>query len=181
MLGREKEILGVVLEIRTDVREILALLKPKPPTAAIAVHFTGAKPMANNVLVFNVGQQSQASIVPLLADGITPSGGTLSNVAYNFNDPSATVVLNPDGVTATCTGVAASTGPIQGTATCTVTDTDLVVSQWSQPFTIQTNAVPPTQLTQSVAVQFTAPITPAGGVATASLKAGVKPAEVRSH
>lgn len=137
--------------------------------------------MANNVLVFNVGQQSQASIMPLLADGVTPSGGVLSNVTYNFSDPSATIVLNSDGVTATCTGVAVSTGPIQGTATCTVTDTDQVVSQWTQPFTIQTNAGSPTgQLTQSVAVQFTAPITPAGGVAIPSLKAG-KAAEVRSH
>ena len=115
--------------------------------------------MANNALVLNVGQKSTASIQPLLADGVTPSGGALSNVAYNFTDPSATVVLNSDGVTAECTGVAASTGPVSGTATCTVTDTDGVVSTWSQPFTITTNAVtpPPSQLTQSVAVQFTTP------------------------
>jgi len=116
--------------------------------------------MANNVLVFNVGQTSQASIVPLLADGVTPSGGALSNVAYNFSDPSATVVLNSDGVTATCTGVAASAGAVGGTATCTVTDTDGAVSTWSQGFTITTNAPPPpppSQLTQSVAVQFSAP------------------------
>lgn len=114
--------------------------------------------MPNNVLVFNVGQQSTASIVPLLADGTTPSGGVLSNVAYNFSDPSATVVLNSDGLTATCTGVAASTGPVSGSATCTVTDTDGAVSQWTQEFTIQTNAVaPPQQLTQSVAVTFTTP------------------------
>lgn len=113
--------------------------------------------MANNVLVFNVGQTSQASIVPLLADGVTPSGGTLSNVAYNFSDPSATVVLNPDGLTATCTGVAPSQSPVQGMATCTVTDTDGVVSQWQQAFSIQTNGAPPAQLTQSVAVQFSDP------------------------
>jgi len=114
--------------------------------------------MANNVLVFNVGQVSQASILPLLADGVTPSDGVLSGVAYNFSDPSATVVLNADGLTATCTGVAASSGPITGTATCTVTDTDGAVSPWNQSFTIQTNAVvPPQQLTQSVAVQFTTP------------------------
>ena len=89
--------------------------------------------MANNTLVFNVGQSSQASIVPLLADGVTPSGGTLSNVVYDFSDPSATVVLNPDGVTATCTGVAASSGPVAGSASCTVTDTDGAVSTWNQP------------------------------------------------
>jgi len=116
----------------------------------------------NNTLVLNVGQTSQGSIVPLLADGVTPSGGILSNVAYNFSDPSATVMLNPDGLTCTVTGVAPSTGPVAGTATCTVTDTDGAVSTWSQAFTIQTNAAPPPQqLTQSVVVQFTDPTTPA--------------------
>ena len=139
------------------LREIRHELKPKLATHSIAVRFTGDSEM--NSLVLNVGQTSQASIVPLLADGVTPSGGTLSNVAYNFSDPSATVDLNPDGITATVTGVAASSGPVNGVATCTVTDTDGVVSQWSQPFTIQTNAVapPPQQLTQSIAVEFSAP------------------------
>lgn len=154
---RELELLR---EIRDDVRIIVTLLTPKQLTKSIAVRFKGAASMANNVLVLNVGQTSQASIVPLLADGITPSGGVLSNVAYSFSDPSATVVLNPDGLTATCTGVAASTGPVTGSATCTVTDTDGVVSQWTQSFTIQTNAVA-AQLTQSIAVQFTAPASPA--------------------
>ena len=113
----------------------------------------------SNSLVLNVGQTSQASIVPLLADGVTPSGGVLSNVSYSFSDPSATVALNTDNLTATVTGVAPSTGPITGTAACTVTDTDDVVSTWTQPFTIQTNAVapPPSQLTQSVAVEFSTP------------------------
>jgi hypothetical protein len=115
-----------------------------------------------NSLVFNVGQTSQASITPLLADGVTPSGGVLSAVSYTFTDPSATVVLNPDGLTATVTGVAASSGPVAGSASCTVTDTDGVVSQWTQAFTITTVAVvppppPPAQLTQSIAVAFTAP------------------------
>ena len=127
--------------------------------------------MPNNVLVFNVGQQSQAAIVALLADGVTPSGGVLSGVAYNFSDPSATVVLNADGLTATCTGVAPSTGPVSGSARCTVTDTDGVVSQWTQAFTIQTNAVEQ-QLTQSVAVQFSTPASPAGGASAPALKAG---------
>ena len=112
-----------------------------------------------NALVFNVGQTSTASIAPLATDGVTNSGGVVSAVVFTFSDPSATVVLNADGLTATCTGVAASTGPVSGNATCTVTDTDGVVSQWSQPFTITTNAAapPPAQLTQSVAVQFTTP------------------------
>lgn len=114
--------------------------------------------MPNNALVLNIGQTSQASIQPLLADGVTPSGGTVSAASYSFSDPSATVVLNPDGLTATVTGIAASSGPVSGTASCTVTDADSVVSTWTQTFTITTNAVvPPAQLTQSVAVQFSTP------------------------
>jgi hypothetical protein len=148
------------------LEKILAVLEridrkiPGRLTKSIVVSFTGDLVMADNALVFQVGQTSQASIQPLLADGVTPSGGTLSNVAYNFNDPSASVVLNADGLTATCTALAASSGAIAGTATCTVTDTDGVVSTWSQPFTITTNAAPPPppqQLTQSVAVQFSTP------------------------
>jgi hypothetical protein len=139
------------------LQQIAANTNPKPLTRSIKVVFSGDD-MANS-LTFNVGQTSTASIQPLLADGVTPSGGTLSNVSYAFSDPSATVVLNADGLTATCTGVAASTGPVTGTATCTVTDTDSVVSTWSQPFTITTNSVapPPTQLTQSVTVNFSTP------------------------
>lgn len=157
-----KEILESTRENAVLLREILHRLKHRPLTAAIAVHFTGESPMANNTLVFNVGQTSQASIQPLLADGVTPSGGVLSAVSYTFSDPSATVVLNTDGLTATVTGVAASTGPVAGTATCTVTDTDGVVSTWTQPFTVTTLAVvppppPPAQLTQSVAVEFSVP------------------------
>lgn len=116
--------------------------------------------MADNALVLNVGQTSQAAIVPLLADGTTNSGGTLSDVSFSFSDPSATAVLNADGLTVTVTGVAASAGPISGTAACTVTDTTGAVSTWVQTFTIQTNAVapPPEQLTQSITVQFSAPV-----------------------
>ena len=150
--------LEVLNDIRTDVRKILAIIPPKTLTQNIAVRFTGDTPMADNALVFTVGQTSQASIMPFLADGITPSGGALSSVLYTFSDPSATVVINSDGLTATCTAVAASGGPIAGSATCTVTDTDGAVSQWTQAFTIATNAVvPPAQLTQSVAVQFSVP------------------------
>ena len=149
-------------EIAFLLRCILARLEPQPLTRGIAVCFTGDSIMANNTLVLNVGQTSTASIVPLLADGVTSSDGVLSSVAYAFTDPSATVVLNADGLTAAITGVAASTGPVTGVATCAVTDTDGVVSQWSQSFTITTDGVtppppPPEQLTQSVAVQFTTP------------------------
>jgi hypothetical protein len=142
-------------------RQIERLLHPKQLTRSIAVRFTGDTPMADNILVLNVGQTSTASIQPFLADGVTPSGGVLSNVSYSFADPSATVVLNSDSATATVTGVADSAGnAVQGTASATVTDTDGVISQWSRMFTIQTIGVtppPPSQLTQSVAVQFSTP------------------------
>jgi len=133
----------------------------QPLTASIEIQFTGESPMPNNALTLNVGQTSQASILPLLADGITPSGGTLSAVSYSFADPSATVVINADNLTATVTGVAASTGAVTGVAACTVTDSDGVVSTWSQTFTVTTSGItpppPPTQLTQSIAVQFSTP------------------------
>jgi hypothetical protein len=148
------------------LREIRRELKPKLATYSIEVQFTShphhrRSTMADNALTLNVGQTSQASIQPLLADGVTPSGGVLSAVSYTFSDPSATVVLNADGLTATVTGVAASSGAVTGTAVATVTDTDGVVSTWTQAFTITTNGVtpppPPSQLTQSIAVQFGTP------------------------
>jgi hypothetical protein len=164
------KILKVEREILADDRELLKRSKPQPITAAIAVHFTGVK--MNNALVLDIGQTSQASIVPLLKDGITPSGGILSLVIYTFSDPSATVVINPDGVTALVTGIAASSGPISGSVSCTVTDTNGVVTPWTQEFTIQTDAiVPPTQFTQSIAVEFTAP-TGGGSILAPALIAG---------
>jgi hypothetical protein len=157
----DHRILEVLEHSLHELREIRRELKPrtKTLTAAIAVRFTGTgEPIMNNILTLNVGQTAQASILPLLTDGVTPSGGTLSAVSYTFSDPSATVVLNPDGLTATVTGVAASAGPISGAASCTVGDTDGAVSTWTQAFTVQTNApVPPSQITQSIAVQFSTP------------------------
>jgi hypothetical protein len=156
------ELIHLNQRILHELEAIRRELQHQPLTAAIAVEFSGEnQTMSANALVFNVGQTSQASIVPLLADGVTPSGGVLSDVAYSFSDPSATVALNSDGLTATCTGVAASTDPVSGSASCTVTDTDGVVSTWTQAFTIQTNAVappPPSQLTQSVVVEFSTPV-----------------------
>jgi uncharacterized membrane protein len=149
-------------EILWTLREILSYVKPRTITHEIAIQFsnsTGDSIMADNALVFNVGQTSTATIQPLAADGVTPSGGTVSNASFSFNDPSATVTLNSDGVTATCTAVAASTnGAVVGTASCTVTDSDGAVSTWNQQFTVLVNGVvPPQQLTQSIAVQFSTP------------------------
>lgn len=117
--------------------------------------------MTNNVLVLNVGQASTASPITFLADGVTPAGAAYSAATYTFSDPSATVVLNPDGVTALVTGVAPSSGAVSGSVTFTATDTDGAVSTWTNAFTIATNAVqpppPPAQLSQSSAVQFSTP------------------------
>lgn len=160
LLRESKENAEEIARVLHIVREIERELRPQPQplTRSIAVQFTGEPPMPNNALTLNVGQTSQASIQPLLADGITPSGGTLSAVSYSFAAPSATVVLNADNLTATVTGVAPSVGAISGSASCTVTDTDSVVSTWTQAFTITTlGVVPPSQLTQSVAVQFSTP------------------------
>ncbi len=115
--------------------------------------------MVDNVLSLNVGQKSTASPVTYLADGVTPSGATYSGAAYTFSDPSATVQLNSDGVTAVVTGVAPSTGPISGSVAFTATDTTGAVSTWTQSFTVTVNSgtVPPVQLSQSSAVQFSVP------------------------
>jgi hypothetical protein len=146
-------------ELRS-LREIANELKPKHLTASISNVFTGESPMANNVLVFNVGQTSIDTITPLLADGVTLSGGTLSAVSVTFSDPSATAVLNPDN-TITFTGVADSAGvAVGGTVTATVTDTDGAVFTFTQAFTVTTIAVtppPPAQLTQSIANVFSVP------------------------
>jgi hypothetical protein len=140
-----------------ELEKIERELKPKRLSTKAAVRFSGDI-MADNALVLNVGQSSTASVITYLADGTTASGAAYSNVVWTFNDPSATVVPNADGITATVTGVAASTGAVSGSVAFTATDTDGVVSQWTQAFTITVNgATPPAQLSQSAAVQFTTP------------------------
>lgn len=135
--------------------------------------------MVDNVLVFNVGDTAVDTLTPRLADGVTPSEGVVSNVVVTFSDPSATAVVQPDG-TILFTGVAASNGPVSGSVSLTVTDTDGVVSQWTVGFTVTTNAVvtPPAQLTQSVANVFV--VTPAAGPA-ASAKGTRGANEVAPH
>ncbi len=161
ILHVEEELLRETQETHRDVERIERRLRPTHLSQSAAIQFSGDNSvMANNVLVLNVGQTSTASPITFLADGVTPSGATYSAATYTFSDPSATVVLNPDGVTATVTGVAASTGPVTGSVTFTATDTDSVVSTWTQSFTVQTDAVtppPPEQLSQSSAVTFSTP------------------------
>jgi uncharacterized protein YejL (UPF0352 family) len=163
-----------ILEIRPQDPQVDRLLKhlirialrieqntaphPTTLTSSIANVFSGDE-MANNVLTLNVGQTSIDTITPLLADGVTPSGGALSNVTITFTDPSATFVINPDN-TVTFTGVSATAGgtPASGLTGCTVTDTDGAVAQFSQSFTVLIGtSVPPSQLTQSIANVFASP------------------------
>lgn len=140
-------------QILREVREIRRELKPKTLTQSVV--FSGEF-MADNALVFNVGQTSTDTLTPRLADG-TPSGGVVSNVVVTFSDPSATAVVQGDG-SVLFTAVSPSTGVVNGSSACTVTDTDGAVSTWNIPFTVQVNAVvPPQQLTQSVANVFSTP------------------------
>lgn len=147
-------------EIIHELRAIRRELEPKRITKSVANIFSGVTPMPNNVLVFNVGQTSIDTITPFLTDGVTPSGGVVSNVVVTFSDPSATAVVQPDN-TVLFTGVADSAGvAVAGSTTVTVTDTDSVVSTWTTAFTVQTIGVtppPPEQLTQSVVNVFSTP------------------------
>jgi len=139
----EDELAYVAHTVRKIEREVRP--KPQPLTASVANIFIGDIPMADNVLVLNVGQTA-------------PSGGVISNVVVTFSDPSATAAVQPDN-TILFTGVAASVGPISGSTALTITDTDGVTSTWNVPFTVQVNApIPPAQLTQSVANVFSVPI-----------------------
>jgi hypothetical protein len=162
--AEDRETLGFLLH---ELREIEHDLHPPTPppspsriTYFVSNVFSGDSQMADNVLVLNVGQTSIDTLTPRLADGITPSGGVVSNVSVAFSDPSATAVLQPDN-TILFTGVAASTGPISGSNTFTITDTDGAVSQWTVGFTVQVGGgtpPPPDQLTQSVANVFSTPV-----------------------
>jgi hypothetical protein len=158
----DQETLDKILhELREIRRELQPPTPPQPSTltAYIANVFSGESiTMAKNVLVLNVGQTSTDTITPLLADGVTPSNGVVSNLSIAFSDPSATVVVNGSN-TALVTGVAPSTaGPVAGTTSCTVLDTDGATSTWTQTFTVLVNAVvPPTQLTQGIANVFSTP------------------------
>lgn len=147
-----------IARILHTVRKIERELRPHPQqlTASVVDVFSGESiTMAD--LILNVGQTSTDTVTPLLADGVTPSGGVVSNLTVTFSDPSATAVVNGAN-TILITGVAASTGAISGTRSCTITDTDGAVSQWTATFTVTTNApIPPSQLTQSVVDVFSVP------------------------
>jgi len=159
-LDEQEETTAAIIANGRILQEIADGLKAEPLTTSIANIFTGDSPMANNELIFNVGQTSTDTITPFLADGVTPSGGAVSNVVVTFSDPSATFVVNGDN-TVTFTAVAASAGAVSGSTAATITDTDGAESQWTQPFTVTTIDVtppPPEQLTQSIANVFSTPV-----------------------
>jgi hypothetical protein len=157
ILHVEQEILHVEERILHELEE----LRPHShSTKSIAIHFSGETNMPNNVLTLNVGQSSIGTITPLLADGVTPSGGAISNPVFSIPpDPSFSATDNADG-TVTITGIAVSAAPVTGTASATVTDTDGVVSTFSASFTVTVAAgttPPPTATTASIAVSFSTP------------------------
>jgi hypothetical protein len=157
-------------EVLCELEEIREELQPQRLTRSVANVFSGDILMANNVLVFNVGDTSVDTLTPFLADGVTPSGGAVSNVVVTFSDPSATAEVQPDN-TILFTGVADSGGlAVSGSTSLTITDTDGVVSTWNVPFTVQTSAVvvPPQQLTQSVANVFSTPASSSAPQGTAA-------------
>jgi hypothetical protein len=152
----EHEVINLLKDILRRVERIEREIAPKS-TASVVNLFSGESNM-NNALVFTVGQTSTDTVTPFLADGVTPSGATITNLAVVFSDPSATASVSGAN-TILFTAVAPSTGPVSGTTTCTLTDTDGVVSTWSIPFTVTTNSAPPppSQLTQSVVNVFSEP------------------------
>jgi len=145
-------------EILHELRSIRRELAPKHFTQSIAIVFSGDFIM--NTLTLNVGQSSIGTITPLAADGVTPSGGTVSAASFSLPvDPSITAVDNSDG-TITITGIAVSVATVSGIASCTISDPDGAVSTFSQSFTVTVVGVtppPPSATTASIGISFTTP------------------------
>lgn len=159
-LETQREVLDQSKAQTLILQQLLEDLAPEPTlTNSVVNVFTGESiPMADNALVYNVGQSSIDTLTPFLADGTTPSGGVVSNVSVAFSDPSSSAVVQPDN-TILFTGLADSAGvAVPGTTSLTITDSDGVVSTWTVPFTVMTvGVVPPAQLTQSVVNSFSTP------------------------
>lgn len=143
----EREIERLLREIVDLQREILKYVRP-PLTSRIFIAIGEDMSPAT----INVGQSIPATIVPLAADGVTPSGGAVSNPTWSVSDSAvATLTENADG-SATLKGVAAGTVTVNVTAT--VTDTDGSVNTFSGMNTLSVQAPPPAPLTASIAIQF---------------------------
>lgn len=141
------------------IKEFIKHCCPKNRTTQVGIQFTGVPKMPLNALSMQVGQQSTATIIPLLPDGKTPSQGSVSAVTYNFSDPSATFTLNADGVSASVVGVSETVkAPASGSVSCTVTDPDGTVNSFTQDFVVTVVPVPPpVPITASIAVEFSTP------------------------
>jgi hypothetical protein len=128
-------------------------------TTSIAIQFGENNTM--NSLSLTVGQESTGTIVPLEVDGVTQTpGAVVSAQEYVISDPSLEATTNADG-SVTILGIAAGS-TVSGTASATVTDADGAVAQFTQTFTVTVSAAvvtPPTGLTTSIGVSFTAPVT----------------------
>jgi hypothetical protein len=155
ILRAEREILHVEEEI---LRQLHKLNPHHQRTASISLQFSGDLIM--NSLTLAVGQSSIGTIIPLLADGVTPSGGAVSNASFFIPpNPSFSAVDNADS-TVTIVGLAVSAATVTGTASTTITDQDGAVSTFSQSFTIVVTAgttPPPTATTASIGISFSTP------------------------
>lgn len=153
-LETQREVLDQSKAQTIILQQLLEDLAPEPPLTASAPVIIPGESMANNTYQMNVGQSQAGVITPLLADGVTPSGGTVSGTVVTFNDPSASFVLAADNVTITFTGLAANTAPVSGSVDFTVVDSDGVTSTWTDAITVEVDAVapPPQQLTQSAPI-----------------------------
>jgi hypothetical protein len=154
----EPRIIKLLERILRELRMIRRGLTRQRITTRIEVRFSGEN-MANSVEL-QVGQSSIATIEALASDG-SASNGVISAVAFTFTNPDASFVNGADGVSGTVTGVEPSTGPIEGSVTCTVTDTDGAVSQFTQSFSVTVDPgappPPPVPTTASVQVNFSTP------------------------
>ena len=127
--------------------------------------------MAN--LSYAVGQVAQGIVAGLLADGVTPSGATLSNLTFTDSAPGVSSgvldTTTPNAIDETA--VAAGTETLNFTAT--FTDTNGATGTASGSCTITVTA-PNTPLTSSLSITWSAPTTPAALKAALLAKHGVK-------
>jgi hypothetical protein len=104
-----------------------------------------------------VGQKTIATLVPLEADGKTPSGATLSSVAWACGGTPFTGTSNADN-TLTIAGLLVSNGAVSCTVGANTTDSDGLIQQFSLTFTVTvTPSGTPAARTKSIGISFTAP------------------------
>lgn len=121
-------------------------------TATVAITFGGSMSLGSGSVV--AGKTTTASLVPLEADGTTPTpGATVSSATFEVDNTAiATVKVNADG-TATVTGVAAGSAVLS--VTCTVIDADGTSQNFTATGTVTVTAAPPPPArTASVAIAF---------------------------